>query len=95
MICKHCGLAIHKCSSADEYHPDDRAEYMKELNGSGCIHEPAIRPTPRAVDGGQTEVKIGQVALPTATNASRWAVSPRSKTWKKNIYVMELIGKMK
>lgn len=33
MICKHCGLANHKCSSADEYHADDRSEYMKELNG--------------------------------------------------------------
>lgn len=69
MICKHCGLAIHKCSSSNEYHADDRAEYMKELNGSGCIHEPSFRPTPRAVDGGQAVVKIGQVALPTATNA--------------------------
>ena len=65
MICKLCGLAIHKCSSSNEYHADDRAEYMKELNGSGCIHEPAIRPTMLAPDKGQAAVvKDNQVFAP-------------------------------
>jgi len=52
MNCKHCGVAIHKCSSADEYHADDKMEYIKELDGSGCIHEPETRPTQLAADGG-------------------------------------------
>jgi len=69
MFCKRCGLAIHKCLSADEYHADDRAEYMKELNGSGCIHEPAFRPTPHALDGGQAAAQSGQLELPAASNA--------------------------
>ncbi len=40
MKCRHCGIAIHKCASADEYHADDPVLYRRELDGSGCIHEP-------------------------------------------------------
>lgn len=58
MKCKYCGLAIHKCSSANEYHADDRAEYMKELNGSGCIHQPATPPNKACSGRAKTWRKI-------------------------------------
>lgn len=48
MRCKFCGVSIHKCASANEYHADDNTEYIKELNGSGCIHEPELSPTSAA-----------------------------------------------
>lgn len=68
MICKHCGLAIHKCSSANEYHPNDREQYMSELNGSGCIHEPEFRPTPCAADGGDSVEFFAVDVDPAAAN---------------------------
>jgi len=81
MICKHCGLAIHKCSSADEYHADDKMEYIKELNGSGCIHEPVFRPTQREV-GRFTKraVREGNQVFGKVASGHAWRKSPLTQT---------------
>lgn len=45
-----------------------------EFDSAGVPRMAEIRrPTPRAVDGGQAGDSSGQLALPTATNTSRWA----------------------
>ena len=58
--------------SANEFDSVEEAyAFYDEFDCPRWVAVEVLRPTPRAVDGGQAGDQIGQVALPTATNAKR------------------------